>query len=42
VIYDVIFEHRLYLPSIGFAVVIAFLISKISALKIAKQRAKSY
>ena len=42
VIYDVIFEHRLYLPSIGFAIVIAFLISKISALKIAKQRAKSY
>jgi hypothetical protein len=36
VIYDVIFEHRLYLPSVGFAIVIAFLISKISELKIAK------
>lgn len=36
VIYDVIFEHRLYLPSIGFAIVIAFLISKISELRIAK------
>lgn len=34
VIYDVIFEHRLYLPSIGFAIVIAFLISRISNLKI--------
>jgi hypothetical protein len=34
VIYDVIFEHRLYLPSIGFSIVIAFLISKISDLKI--------
>ncbi|OGW51815.1 MAG: hypothetical protein A2Z50_00270 [Nitrospirae bacterium RBG_19FT_COMBO_42_15] len=34
VIYDVIFEHRLYLPSIGFAMVIAFMISKISNLKI--------
>ena len=36
VIYDVIFEHRLYLPSIGFAIGIAFMISKISELKIAK------
>lgn len=36
VIYDVIFEHRLYLPSIGFAIVMAFLISKISELRIAK------
>jgi hypothetical protein len=36
VIYDVIFEHRLYLPSIGFAIVIAFFISKISELKIAR------
>ncbi len=36
VIYDVIFEHRLYLPSIGFAMVMAVLISKISTLKIAK------
>jgi hypothetical protein len=36
VIYDVIFEHRLYLPSIGFSIVIAFLISKISELKKAK------
>ncbi|MEW6418230.1 MAG: hypothetical protein AB1480_08925 [Nitrospirota bacterium] len=38
VIYDVIFEHRLYLPSIGFAIVIAFLISKISTLKIAMNK----
>lgn len=38
VIYDVIFEHRLYLPSIGFAVVMAFMISKISELKIAMSR----
>jgi hypothetical protein len=36
VIYDVIFEHRLYLPSIGFAMVIAFMISRISELKIAR------
>jgi hypothetical protein len=34
VIFDVIFEHRLYLPSIGFAIVIAFMISRISNLKI--------
>ncbi len=34
VIYDVIFEHRLYLPSVGFAMVIAFMISKISDLRI--------
>ena len=33
VIFDVIFEHRLYLPSIGFAIVIASIISKISELK---------
>ena len=37
VIFDVIFEHRLYLPSIGFAIVIAFLISKISELQTAKR-----
>ncbi len=36
VIYDVIFEHRLYLPSVGFAIIMAFLISRIPALKIAK------
>lgn len=34
VIYDVIFEHRLYLPSIGFAIVMAVLISRISTLKL--------
>jgi hypothetical protein len=33
VIYDVIFEHRLYLPSIGFATVMAFMISKISEIR---------
>ncbi|MBW2569569.1 MAG: hypothetical protein JRD93_09605 [Deltaproteobacteria bacterium] len=33
VIYDVIFEHRLYLPSIGFAIFAALLISKTSCLK---------
>jgi hypothetical protein len=33
VIYDVIFEHRLYLPSVGFCIVIAFLISKISEIR---------
>lgn len=33
VIYDVIFEHRLYLPSIGFAIFAALFISKISSLK---------
>jgi hypothetical protein len=33
VLYDVIFEHRLYLPSIGFSIVIAFLISKISDIR---------
>jgi hypothetical protein len=38
VIYDVIFEHRLYLPSIGFAIVMAFMISKISNLKIAESK----
>lgn len=36
VIYDVIFEHRLYLPSVGFATVSAFLISKISELNVKK------
>ncbi|OGW41566.1 MAG: hypothetical protein A2Y97_02285 [Nitrospirae bacterium RBG_13_39_12] len=36
IIYDVIFEHRLYLPSIGFAVIPAFLIGKISGLRIGK------
>jgi hypothetical protein len=30
VIFDVIFEHRLYLPSIGFAIVMASIISRIS------------
>jgi len=34
VIYDVIFEHRLYLPSIGFAVIMATMINKISDMKI--------
>jgi hypothetical protein len=33
VLFDVIFEHRLYLPSIGFSIVIAFLISKISGIR---------
>jgi hypothetical protein len=33
VIHDVIFEHRLYLPSVGFAVIVAVVISKISNLK---------
>jgi len=33
VIYDVIFEHRLYLPSIGFALLIAVMISRISMLR---------
>jgi len=33
VIYDVIFEHRLYLPSIGFAIFAALLVSNISSLK---------
>ncbi len=33
VIYDMIFEHRLYLPSIGFVAIIAVLISKISGLR---------
>lgn len=36
VIYDVIFEHRLYLASVGFVTVIAFLISKISELRVKK------
>lgn len=34
VIFDVIFEHRLYLPSVGFVTAIAFLISKISELRL--------
>ncbi len=33
VILDVIFEHRLYLPSFGFAVFLAVLISNISSIK---------
>jgi len=33
VIYDVIFEHRLYLPSIGLALFMALLISRISRLR---------
>ncbi|MDH4230664.1 MAG: hypothetical protein OEW04_01390 [Nitrospirota bacterium] len=33
VIYDVIFEHRLYLPSIGFALVLSVFISKITRIK---------
>ena len=33
VIYDVIFEYRLYLPSIGFAIFAALFVSKISSLK---------
>ncbi|MBI5188686.1 MAG: hypothetical protein HZA07_06415 [Nitrospirae bacterium] len=37
VIYDVIFEHRLYLPFIGFAIILAFLISKISTLRVGKR-----
>ncbi len=37
VIYDVIFEHRLYLPSIGFATVMAFMISKISTLRVGER-----
>jgi hypothetical protein len=36
VIHDVIFEHRLYLPSIGFAIVVAFFISKISEIGMKK------
>jgi len=37
VIFDVIFEHRLYLPSVGFAMVVAFMISKISELRKTKR-----
>ncbi|MBW2020580.1 MAG: hypothetical protein JRI58_13365 [Deltaproteobacteria bacterium] len=33
VIYDVIFEHRLYLPSVGFALFMALIISRISQLR---------
>lgn len=33
VIYDVIFEHRLYLPSVGFALLLALVISSISRLR---------
>jgi hypothetical protein len=32
VIYDFIFEHRLYLPSVGFAVIMAVVISKLSSI----------
>ncbi len=32
VIYDFIFEHRLYLPSVGFAVIMAVVISMISSI----------
>jgi len=38
VISDVIFEHRLYLPSVGFALFGAILISKISELRLANRR----
>lgn len=41
VIYDVIFEHRLYLPSIGFAILVALLVSKISSLKWGRNTAGS-
>ncbi len=34
VIHDFIFEHRLYLPSVGFAIIIAVLISRISAIRL--------
>jgi hypothetical protein len=37
VIYDVIFEHRLYLPSVGFAICMAVVISGISQLRFAKK-----
>lgn len=37
VIYDVIFEHRLYLPSVGFAIFMALMISKISLLKFSRK-----
>ena len=36
VIYDVIFEHRLYLPSVGFALLVALMISKISNLRLGR------
>ena len=36
VIYDVIFEHRLYLPSIGFALFMALMISRISQLRLGR------
>ena len=38
VIYDVIFEHRLYLPSIGFALLMAIVISRISGLRFGQTR----
>lgn len=38
VIYDVIFEHRLYLPSIGFALLTAIVISRISGLRFGQTR----
>lgn len=37
VIYDVIFEHRLYLPSVGFALFVALMISKISHLRFGRK-----
>lgn len=37
VIYDVIFEHRLYLPSIGFAIFMALMISRISQMRLGKK-----
>jgi len=37
VIYDVIFGHRLYLPSIGFAILMALMISRISQMKFRKK-----
>ncbi len=38
VIHDYIFEHRLYLPSVGFAIIIAFLISRISQIKLQPEK----
>jgi len=37
VIYDVIFEHRLYLPSIGFAIFMALMINRISQMRFGKK-----
>jgi len=39
VIYDVIFEHRLYLPSIGFAIFVALMISRISGWRFGQKKA---